>query len=97
MTGFLLNFTNPLAIIYWLGFYGLVSTTPAYNSGPINMLLNILTVLTGALIWGSILAVAAHFGKKLVNDKILGYVSLIAGSVLIGFGILLGYKTFVMI
>ena len=97
MTGFLINFSNPLAIIYWLGFYGLVSTTPAYNSGTVNMLLNILTVLIGATVWGLILSGASHFGRKLVNDKVLGYVSLVAGLILIGFGLFLGYRTFVML
>lgn len=93
-TGFLINITNPLAPIAWLGFYGIFASNPNYNATDISFLENLGFVVLGAIIWGVTISFLAHMGKKFVNEKVMKIISFIAGCILIGFAIYLGYSTY---
>lgn len=89
LTGFIINISNPLAPIAWLGFYGIFSSI--YKPTTVEFLLKISWILVGAIIWGATLSIMAHIGKRFANERIMRIISLVAGIVLFGFGIYLGY------
>ncbi|MCF7830458.1 LysE family translocator [Candidatus Gracilibacteria bacterium] len=90
LAGFIINMANPMALICWVGFYGVVSATTK-NLTNIKLLGNLGVVIVGALLWGIFLALLCHVGRKYVNEKIIKVISLITGLFLIGFGIYLAY------
>lgn len=89
LTGITINISNPLAPIAWLGFYGIFSSI--YEPTTFEFLLKISWVLVGATIWGATLSLMAHIGKRFANERIMQTISLIAGIILFGFGLYLGY------
>ncbi|MFZ2189664.1 MAG: LysE family transporter [Candidatus Magasanikiibacteriota bacterium] len=91
--GFLINITNPLAPIAWLGFYSIFASNPNYNTHNLNFLINLGFVILGAIIWGFVISFLAHMGKRFVNEKVMKIISFIAGCILIAFAIYLGYST----
>ena len=61
------------------------------ETNPICMTYCVVLVLFGAVIWGVVLSTLTHFGKKVLTEKALRYVSLVSGLILISFGLFFGY------
>ncbi|HBU06465.1 MAG TPA: hypothetical protein DEB09_00100 [Candidatus Magasanikbacteria bacterium] len=95
LTGFIINVTNPLAPIAWLGFYSLFASNPQYNATDISFLPNLGFVIFGAIIWGITISFLSHLGQKFINEKVMKVVSFLAGCLLIFFALYLGYNTFI--
>jgi threonine/homoserine/homoserine lactone efflux protein len=93
LTGFLINATIPLAPIAWLGFYSIFASNPNYNATNISFLGNLGFVILGAIIWGATISILSHLGQRFVNERIMKVVSFLAGYILIGFAVYLGYST----
>jgi len=93
VTGYFLAISSPMTIVWWTGVFGarLASQTDAQTN--LSAFLSCLTILLGCFIWVIFLATALHWGKKIINDKMVGLISLIAGSCLIVFGIYFLYRT----
>lgn len=91
VAGMLINISNPMAIMAWLAFYGIVSAGMG-GAGGYATLLNLFFVVAGTALWGVILSLMAHLGKGILTKKALGYVSLASGIILIGFGLYFGYS-----
>jgi threonine/homoserine/homoserine lactone efflux protein len=94
ITGFLIAISNPLNIIFWIGIYGSVLTTTLNTINQGQALLYSSAIFIGIAVWDLTVASSVHFGRKLANQRFLKWLSVIAGLVLIGFGMNFGYRAF---
>jgi len=96
VVGYIINISNPMAIIWWVGVFGSILGSLAQNIPRMTALLNSLTILIGILLWHSTVSLLLHLGRKrFINENTMRYVSAIAGFVLIGFGLYFGYNAFI--
>ena len=81
--GILLTIANPAILLLWTGIMGadLASSRASTSQG---MLLS-TGILIGVAIFFTILTVLIHFGRKLLRQHYIRYVSLVAGIVLLFF------------
>ncbi|WP_397539023.1 LysE family translocator [Rummeliibacillus pycnus] len=92
LSGFLIAISNPLNIIFWIGIYGSVLTTTLNSIGTGQALLYSSAIFIGIAVWDLTVATLSNLGRKISNQGFLKWLSVIAGLVLIGFGISFGYK-----
>lgn len=92
IAGYLITISNPMTIVWWLGIFGAVMGSSIQNAGKTVALLNSLTIIIGVVLWFFTLSLLLHWGKRFVNEKMMKYISTIAGVILIGFGLYFGYN-----
>ena len=92
ISGFLIAIFNPLNIIFWIGIYGSVLTTTLNTIGTGQALLYSSAIFVGIAAWDLTVATSVNFGRKFANQRFLKWLSVIAGLVLIGFGVSFGYR-----
>lgn len=92
ISGFLIAISNPLNIIFWIGIYGSVLTTTLNTIGTGQALLYSSAIFVGIAAWDLTVATSVNFGRKFANQRFLKWLSVIAGLVLIGFGVSFGYR-----
>lgn len=92
LSGFLIAISNPLNIIFWIGIYGSVLTTTLNTVSQGQSFLYSSAIFIGIALWDITVAASVHFGRKFTNQRFIKWLSVIAGLVLIGFGINFGYK-----
>ncbi|EOV9527431.1 LysE family transporter [Bacillus cytotoxicus] len=90
--GFFIAISNPLNIVFWIGIYGAVLTSAIGTVGKEKALLYSIMIFVGIMIWDLFMATTIHFGRKFVNDRIMKWISLAAGIILVGFGMYFGYE-----
>lgn len=86
LAGYLVNLSNPIAIVWWLGVFGSLLGTSAGGSR-LSALLGSSSILIGILIWHASASLLAHFGKRLLGSKLVQIISGVAGLALVGFGL----------
>ncbi|MEA1993142.1 MAG: LysE family transporter, partial [Euryarchaeota archaeon] len=84
--GYMVNISNPMTIVWWVGVFGSVLSRSIQHVSQTMALLNSLTILIGVLSWHSLVAASCHWGRKLIRESMMKYISLVFGVVLIGFG-----------
>ncbi|KSU59964.1 amino acid transporter [[Bacillus] enclensis] len=91
-TGFFMAISNPLSILFWLGIYGsiLAETTETYQGGQV--LICSMGIFLGITLWDFAMASVAAGTGKWFSGRIIRWISIISGLVLIGFGIYFGVK-----
>ncbi|EIJ81355.1 putative L-lysine exporter protein LysE2 [Bacillus methanolicus PB1] len=94
LSGFLIAISNPLNIIFWIGIYGSVLTTTLNTVHQGQALLFSSAIFIGIALWDLSVASTIHFGRKFASQRFLKWLSVIAGFVLIGFGISFGYRAY---
>ncbi len=89
LVGYLVNISNPMAAVFWLGIFGAMAGAAAAGGSATQAgaLLGGFTILLGILTWHTSMALLTHWGGRLLNDRSLHYVSLVAGLALIFFGL----------
>jgi len=92
LSGFLIAVSNPLNIVFWVGIYGSMLTSVINKLGKQEALLYSTAIFVGITCWDLFMATIVHFGRKRLNLNVLKWVSIIAGVVLIGFGLTFGYQ-----
>jgi threonine/homoserine/homoserine lactone efflux protein len=92
VTGYVLAISSPITIIWWTGVFGALLSSQTDTQTNLSAFLSCLSILLGCFIWVFFLAAALHWGKKIINEKIVGTISLIAGIFLIVFGIYFLYR-----
>jgi threonine/homoserine/homoserine lactone efflux protein len=97
VAGYLLTLSNPMTFVWWLGVFGSVLGLSLNNPVLSMALLNSFSIIFGVIIWFFALSTLAAHGKRYVTSKTLQYISLIAGIVLIIFGIYFGYNAIMSI
>jgi threonine/homoserine/homoserine lactone efflux protein len=92
LVGYLVNISNPIAVVFWLGIFGsLIGSVESAGSGS-EALLRGLSILIGILSWHTTMSALTNWGKRFVNDKTARVISIIAGVALIGFGLRFAYN-----
>jgi threonine/homoserine/homoserine lactone efflux protein len=91
LAGYLINLSNPLAVIWWLGIFGSILSSAAAGGSRTSALMVSSTILAGILLWHSFIAFLTHWGKRFLNQKTIRFINILAGIVLILFGLRLAY------
>ncbi len=89
---FFIAISNPLNIVFWIGIYGAVLTSAIGTVGKEKALLYSIMIFVGIMIWDLFMATTIHFGRKFVNNRIMKWISLATGIILVGFGMYFGYE-----
>jgi threonine/homoserine/homoserine lactone efflux protein len=90
VSGVVLTIANPAVLLFWSGIIGANLATKEFSPG--TSLLISGGILTGVAIWLLFLSTLIHGGRRFLTPQVFGYISLIAGLVLIGFGLSFGYR-----
>jgi len=91
LTGYMINISNPLAVVWWLGIFGSVLGTLETGASRLSALAYSFAILAGILFWHSLMAILTHWGKRFLNRSTLRLISIIAGIALIMFGLRFAY------
>jgi threonine/homoserine/homoserine lactone efflux protein len=97
LVGYLVNISNPIAIVWWLGVFGSLLGTAANGATKTSALLNSSTILIGILLWHSTMSLLTQWGKRILNEKTAKYIAGIAGFALVLFGLRFAYYAVVTI
>jgi threonine/homoserine/homoserine lactone efflux protein len=88
LVGYLVNISNPIAVVFWAGIYGsLIGAAVAAGGDKTDALFSGAAILLGILSWHTTTSFLSHWGKRLLNEKIARYISALAGVALILFGL----------
>lgn len=85
--GYVLAFFSPMTIVWWTGVFGALLAAQTGTMTGINAFFSCLSILLGCFLWVLFISAALHWGKKVINDKFIKFISLIAGIFLVCFGI----------
>ncbi|MDX5864868.1 LysE family transporter [Bacillus cereus group sp. BfR-BA-01119] len=92
LSGFAIAISNPLNIIFWIGIYGSVLTSDMNTIGKEQALWYSAAIFAGIMLWDIFMATSIHFGRRFINHTVMKWISIVAGIVLIMFGIYFGYE-----
>ena len=92
VTGYVLAISSPMTIVWWTGVFGALLAAQTHTQTNISAFFSCLSILLGCFLWVFFLAIALHWGKKIINDNILKLISLFAGLFLILFGVYFLYR-----
>lgn len=87
ITGYVLAISSPMTIVWWTGVFGALMASQAHTQSNLSAFLSCLSILLGCFIWVIFLSTALHWGRRIINEKFIRFVSLVAGICLTGFGI----------
>jgi threonine/homoserine/homoserine lactone efflux protein len=87
LVGYLVNISNPVAVVWWVGIFGSLLGASAGSATKIEVLFSSSAILIGILLWHSTTSSLTHWGKRYLNETTAKYVSVIAGVALMLFGI----------
>ncbi|MGW7799580.1 LysE family translocator [Staphylococcus arlettae] len=87
----LLMAITPSNIVFWIGVFGTALTTAINNVSGYQFLFVASGILVGILIHDVVLMGIISYTRKFVNQFFIKWTSIIAGVLLIGFGIYFGY------
>lgn len=97
VAGYFITICCPITMVWWTGvFAALLASQPETQAG-LSAYLSCLTILLGCFIWVIALSAALHWGKRIINEKFIRIITLIAGLFLISFGISFLYRSYRLI
>ena len=97
LVGYLVNISNPIAVVWWLGVFGSLLGTAVDGATKTSALLSSSTILIGILLWHSTMSLLTHWGKRILNEKTAKCITGIAGLALVLFGLRFAYYAVVTI
>ncbi|RJE87066.1 amino acid transporter [Paenibacillus sp. 1011MAR3C5] len=86
-SGFLMTFSNPVSILFWLGIYGSILATTAQRYGALELLLYSSGIFIGLMLWDIAMASISSIFQKFLHEGVLVLISRAAGICLLCFGI----------
>lgn len=86
LVGYLVNISNPIAIVWWVGIYGSLLGATVSRSR-LEALLSSGAILIGILLWHTTTSLLSSLGRRYLSAGLLRVVGLVAGLALIGFGL----------
>lgn len=92
LSGFTLAALNPLTIVFWFGIYGSVLASIIDKVRFSETLLYSSAVFMGVLLWDLFVSCSVHFTRQFLNPFAIQILSIIAGLMLIGFGVYFGLQ-----
>ena len=90
--GFLVNISNPIAIVWWIGIFGSLLGSAASSAAKMDALLSSSTILIGILCWHSTTSLLTYWGRRFLNERTARVILVVAGVALILFGIRFAYN-----
>jgi L-lysine exporter family protein LysE/ArgO len=91
LTGYIVNVSNPLAIVWWLGVFGSLISEAGYASSRLAALGLSAFILVGILLFHTSMSLLSGLGKRFLNVRLMRAISSAAGIALVGFGLRFGY------
>ncbi|MBS0286890.1 MAG: LysE family transporter [Proteobacteria bacterium] len=90
-TGFILSIANPIGLLFWVTIF---AATLDHVNGVQNLegLFENSSIILGVLIWGAFLSGLLEIGKRVFNNKLISWITTVAGLMLFGFGLKFAYK-----
>ena len=95
--GFALALANPISIVWWLGVFAVVLGDSSAESFTLVSFLGNTAIILGVILWFLFLSSFLNFGKRFVNENRLKWISILAGTCLICFGLSFGYKALIIL
>ncbi len=95
ITGFVLSLANPIAFVFWLSIFA--ATLDHKSTQSLEGLFHNFAIILGVLLWGLCLSGILEVGKRFFNHKLIKFITIAAGIMLIGFGLKYGYKGIVLL
>lgn len=92
VAGYVVTLSCPITFVWWTGVFGALLASQTDTPTNFSAYLSCLTILLGCLIWVIFLSTALHWGRRIINEKFIRFVSLAAGICLTGFGIFFLYR-----
>lgn len=92
LSGFTLAALNPITIFFWLGIYGSILATIMDKVQFSETLLYSSAVFMGVFLWDLFVSVSVHFSRRFLNQLAIQLLSILAGVILIGFGVYFGIQ-----
>lgn len=86
-SGFLMTFSNPVSILFWLGIYGSILATTAQRYDTLELLVYSSGIFIGLMLWDITMASISSIFKRFLRVGALVLISRAAGACLLGFGI----------
>lgn len=96
-SGFLMTFSNPVSILFWLGIYGSILASTAERYGTLELLLYSSGIFIGILIWDVAMASVSSIFQRFAHEGVLVLISRAAGVCLLGFGFYFEWQAFQML
>lgn len=96
-SGFLMTFSNPVSILFWLGIYGSILASAAQRYGAFDLLLYSSGIFLGLLLWDVAMASISSLFQKFMHDGVLMWISRLAGLCLLAFGIYFEWQAIKML
>ena len=96
VSGYMVNMANPVAIVFWVGIFGSMLGEMETQSKVMALIMS-STILVGILMWHTTMAMVSNWGKGYLNDRMVKYVSVVAGIALIAFGMKFAYSAIIFI
>lgn len=93
VAGFALAISSPMTVVWWTGVFGALMASQGPVQTSLSAFLSCLSILLGCFLWVFFLALALHWGKKIINEQVTRLISMIAGLFLVGFGCYFFYRT----
>ena len=78
VAGYVLAISSPMTIVWWTGVFGALLAAQPHTQTTISAFFSCLSILLGCFLWVFSLAAALHWGKKIINEKMMRLVSLFA-------------------
>jgi threonine/homoserine/homoserine lactone efflux protein len=89
-SGILLTISNPAVLLFWSGIIGANIASREFSLN--DSLLISGGILFGVSAWLLFLSMLLAWGRKYITPQVFKYISVIAGLVLIGFGLSFGHR-----
>lgn len=97
LTGYIVNISNPIAAVWWLGVFGSLLAEAAYGSSKLYALGLSATILVGILGFHTTMSLLSHFGRRYLNERLLRVISILAGSALLLFAVRFVYMALLVL
>lgn len=92
LTGYIVNISNPMAVVWWLGVFGALLNEADFGSSSRLIALGYsATILIGILSFHTMISLLSHWGARILNLRLLRAISILAGISLLGFGLRFAY------
>jgi threonine/homoserine/homoserine lactone efflux protein len=94
LTGFLIAIANPLSLFFWFGVFGTsLKVLMEVNSTIISLVCS-FGIIFGLFLWNLNLCFTSHFSKKIMSERFMRGITLLAGIFLFGYAVNFIYHLF---
>jgi threonine/homoserine/homoserine lactone efflux protein len=84
-TGFTISIANPISLIFWFGVYGTSLQVLISTHSLLFSIICSFSIIVGLFLWNINLVLTVYFSKRILNDKVMRGITLIAGVTLVCF------------